>query len=185
MALLAETLVDEWLNRQRFFTVRGIKHGVNEIDLLGVRPTPDGILEAWHVEVQVSFRPISYISSIPEKYSDFAKSKTSAKVRPEHIVKDGVDGWVSKKFLSSEKLKTRESAWSGLTWQYKVVHGVVKFPFELEHMRSHGIETIPFHQVLTQLGSGVPGGLKGGAGTDLSDIIEYFYRHAEAPLAPS
>ena len=37
MALLAESLVDEWLNRQGFFTIRGIKHGVGEIDLLGVR----------------------------------------------------------------------------------------------------------------------------------------------------
>ena len=37
MAALAESLVDEWLNRQGFFTVRGLKHGVDEIDLLGVR----------------------------------------------------------------------------------------------------------------------------------------------------
>ena len=39
MALLAEQLVDEWLNRKGFFTVRGIKEGVDEIDLLGVRPS--------------------------------------------------------------------------------------------------------------------------------------------------
>jgi len=43
MALLAESLVDEWLNRQGFFTVRGIKHGVHEIDLLGVRPKDGGV----------------------------------------------------------------------------------------------------------------------------------------------
>ncbi len=35
MALLAEPLVDEWLNRKGFFTLRGIKHRVREIDLLG------------------------------------------------------------------------------------------------------------------------------------------------------
>jgi len=38
MAALAESLVDAWLNRQGFFTVRGLKHGIDEIDLLGVRP---------------------------------------------------------------------------------------------------------------------------------------------------
>jgi hypothetical protein len=38
MAALAESLVDEWLNRQGFFSVRGVKHGVDEIDLLGIRP---------------------------------------------------------------------------------------------------------------------------------------------------
>ena len=63
MALIAESLVDEWLNRKGFFTVRGIKHGVGEIDLLGVRPTENG-LEAWHVEVQASFRPIGYIAPL-------------------------------------------------------------------------------------------------------------------------
>ena len=39
MAALAESLVGEWLNRQGFFTVRGLKHGVDEIDLLGIRPS--------------------------------------------------------------------------------------------------------------------------------------------------
>ena len=181
MALLAETLVDEWLNRQGFFTVRGIKHGVNEIDLLGVRPDLGGGLEAWHVEVQVSFRPVAYICPIPTEHSAFAKSKTSAKVRPEQIVKAGVEAWVNKKFKSAQKRKTRASAWADLDWQFKVVHGVVKFPAELEAMRAHGIETISFHKVLTQLGSGVPGEIKGGAGTDLSDIVEYFYKHSERP----
>ena len=57
MAVLAESLVDEWLNRQGFFTVRGVKHGVEEIDLLGVRPA-EKTLDAWHVEVQASFRPM-------------------------------------------------------------------------------------------------------------------------------
>jgi len=38
--LLAESLVDEWLNRQGFFTIRGVKHGVGEIDLLAIRAVP-------------------------------------------------------------------------------------------------------------------------------------------------
>lgn len=63
MALLAEQLVDEWLNRNGFFTLRGIKSGVHEIDLLGIRMSK-GVLEGWHVEVQISFRPVSYIGRL-------------------------------------------------------------------------------------------------------------------------
>jgi hypothetical protein len=37
VALLAESLVEEWLNRQNFFTIRGVKHGIDEIDLLAIR----------------------------------------------------------------------------------------------------------------------------------------------------
>jgi hypothetical protein len=42
MALLAEELVEEWLNRQGCFTIRGIKIGVHEIDLLAVKHTAAG-----------------------------------------------------------------------------------------------------------------------------------------------
>jgi hypothetical protein len=37
VALLAEDLVEEWLNRQGFFTIRGVKEGVDEMDLLATR----------------------------------------------------------------------------------------------------------------------------------------------------
>ena len=33
MALLAEELVEEWLNRHGYFTIRGVKLGVHEMDL--------------------------------------------------------------------------------------------------------------------------------------------------------
>jgi len=75
MAFLAETLVDEWLNRKGYFTVRGIKDGVSEIDLLAVRPGPNG-LEGCHVEVQTSFRPVGYISPLDkDDLQGFAKSR--------------------------------------------------------------------------------------------------------------
>lgn len=32
MALLAEELVQEWLNRAGFFTIRGVRLGVHEMD---------------------------------------------------------------------------------------------------------------------------------------------------------
>ena len=65
MALLAESLVEEWLNRDGFFTIPGVKHGVGEMDILAVRPNRDGTVTGRHVEVQVSFRSIGFIASKP------------------------------------------------------------------------------------------------------------------------
>jgi hypothetical protein len=48
MALLAESLVEEWLNRKGYFTIRGLKHGLGEMDLLAVRPESAGVI-GWHV----------------------------------------------------------------------------------------------------------------------------------------
>ena len=65
MALLAEQIVEEWLNRRGYFTMRGIKHGVNEVDLLGIRSS-NGTIVGVHVEVQVSVNPNAYISKLDE-----------------------------------------------------------------------------------------------------------------------
>lgn len=173
MAALAESLVDEWLNRQGFFTVRGIKHGVDEIDLLGVRPGGKG-LEAWHMEVQASFRPIGYISPLKDEFvPSFAKSKTSAKARPLNVLKPCVTAWVDNKFLCSEKNKARESAWPGLKWRHVFVHAVVREPQELQLIAATEVKLIALHEILAQL-KHAAGKLKGGAGTDLAEVIEYY-----------
>jgi hypothetical protein len=179
MALLAESLVDEWLNRAGFFTVRGIKHGVGEIDLLGVRPSTTA-LEGWHVEVQASFRPIGYIAPLPqEALAGFAKSKTSMKTRKPAVVDAAARAWVEKKFASPAKRAARELAWPGLQWKYVLVHAVVREPAELQCIAAHGVELFPLHHVLMELGAGKKTGIKGGAGTDLSEVIEYFYAHSK------
>lgn len=68
MALLAETLVEEWLNRQSSLTVRVVRDLVNEIDVLAVklRPLEGSVPEAWHVEVQSRFRPMNYLTPLPK-----------------------------------------------------------------------------------------------------------------------
>lgn len=176
MALLAESLVDEWLNRSGFFTVRGIKHGVGEIDLLGVRPR-ESALEAWHVEVQASFRPIGYIAPLPSDTPEgFAKSKTSMKVRTPELLERAVSAWVEKKFTSKSKQLARNAAWPGMNWKHVLVHAAVRWPAEVEAIARHGVEVIPLHRVLADLGRPQTSGVRGSAGTDLSEIIEYFYR---------
>jgi hypothetical protein len=179
MALLAESLVDEWLNRVGFFTVRGIKHGVGEIDLLGVRPRMSA-LEAWHVEVQASFRPIGYIAPLPdEARKGFAKSRTSMKERPPELVEKAAATWVEKKFRSKSKRAARDTAWPGMEWKYVLAHAAVRWPAELEAIASNGVEVIPLYRVLSELGRSEASGIRGSAGTDLSEIIEYFYQHSD------
>lgn len=181
MALLAESLVDEWLNRQGFFTVRGVKHGVDEIDLLGVRPSGKG-LDSWHVEVQASFRPIGYISPLTAEFiPSFARSRTSAKERPSETLKTCVSAWVHNKFFVPAKQKARNSAWPGRTWQYLLVHAVVREPAELTLIRRAGIKVIALHDVLAQL-KHAAGKLKGGAGTDLAELIEYYNSYLKTAL---
>ena len=76
MALLGESLVEEWLNREGFFTIRGVKHGVDEMDLLAIKPQDDGRVIGWHVEVQISFRPIGFIAKLQK--NRFRKSALCA-----------------------------------------------------------------------------------------------------------
>lgn len=180
MALLAESLVDEWLNRNGFFTVRGIKHGVGEIDLLGIRPRESN-LEAWHVEVQASFRPIGYIAPLPdEARKGFAKSRTSMKERTPELVEKAVAAWVEKKFTSRAKRHAREAAWPGMKWKYLLVHAAVRWPNEVEAIARHDVEVIPLRRVLVDLGQPNASGVRGSAGTDLSEVIEYFYQTSAA-----
>ncbi len=72
MSLLAEEIVEEWLNRQGFFAIRGIKQGVQEIDLLAIR-IRDGEIEKRHVEVQASIRPVSYVTSVSKERQKLMK----------------------------------------------------------------------------------------------------------------
>lgn len=174
MALLAESLVEEWLNRSGFFTIRGIKAGVDELDLLAVRPSPQG-LEARHIEVQMSVNPIAYIAPLTEAQTkQFGKSKTSAWRRPSDALPISVAAWVDKKYFSETKVKARNRAWPGLCWTYHFVHGKVKHEEELELIRSHGVEIIRFYDVLKHLCANTERAPKSGAGSDIADMIAYY-----------
>ena len=178
MALLAEALVDEWLNRRGFFTVRGVRHGVEEIDLLGVRPNGGGH-DAWHVEVQASFRPLGYLSPMPKDLAaELGVNRRSAKKRSDDLVKRCAQKWVESKFFSASKKAARERAWPGLSWRPIFVHAEMRYPLELEVIGSCSVELIPLHRILSELRHELAEGVRGGAGTDLAEIIEYFDRHS-------
>jgi len=163
MSLLDEQLVEEWLNRQGFFTMRGIKCGVDEIDLLAIREIPQG-MERWHVEVQISFNPIGYIGG-----------GSNAKRRNPEEVQAGVEQWVDKKFTKALKAERRLSILPNSNWQYVLVHGVVRHPVELEIMQSLGVRTVPYSEILTFL---LDRGTKesSSVASNILDIIGYSKR---------
>lgn len=141
MALLDEQLVEEWLNRQNFFTMRGIKSGVDEIDLLAIRPSPEG-MECWHIEVQISYRPVGYIGG-----------DTNARKRTKKELRAGVEQWVAKKFTSPKKVKRRNEILSDVSWRKLLVHAILKDEAELAIMEELGVELIPYKRVLEDLRS--------------------------------
>jgi hypothetical protein len=174
MALLAETLVEEWLNRNGYFTIRGVKHGQGEMDLLAVRPQSDGVV-GWHVEVTVSFRPIGYIAREPAGNSSRRRSHVRKRT-PEQIRAYAHD-WVEAKFRSSDKVQLRSELWPGLTWSFHLVHGVIRYPLELEAFESEEITCHSFNQLLSDLSQRGDRSFSGSAGGDLAEIISYYRSH--------
>jgi hypothetical protein len=156
MALLDEQLVEEWLNRQKFFTMRGIKSGNDEIDLLAIRSTPEG-LECWHVEVQISYRPVGYIGG-----------DTNARKRNDKELREGVEQWVTKKFTSPKKVKSRNAILPDVKWRKFLVHAALKDGAELPIMQDLGVELIQYKKVLEDL----RGDIQGKSSSAASGIVE-------------
>jgi hypothetical protein len=173
MALLGEELVEEWLNRNSYFTIRGLKRGVSEIDLLAIK-NDAGEIDALHVEVQMSFNPVTYISPLSRKLTKVLnKNRRSALSRSIEQLDECVDEWVTTKFFSEEKMKMRDGVWSGLEWKYILVHGVVKHPEELDAIAQKGIKLIPLQEILSDLLEGDRTS-HSSTGADLVDLILYY-----------
>lgn len=102
MALLAEEIVEEWLNRTGYFTIRGIKLGVHEIDLLAIAvDRGHSHIDARHIEVQASIRPVSYLCPLPRATQrNTGRKPMSMKKRTPAELAEGVREWVNKKYHS-------------------------------------------------------------------------------------
>lgn len=138
MALVAETLVEEWLNRKGYFTIRGAKTGQGEIDLLAVSfRQPDAL----HVEVSVSARAIGYISGPP-----IAK-------KPPEVLAASVEEWCVRKFYGKKEQITRrrEALCPGRDWRFTLVYGDLKHPEELPLLEGQGVEVKHIRDVLDEL----------------------------------
>jgi hypothetical protein len=176
MALLGESLVEEWLNREGFFTIRGVKHGVGEMDLLAIRQQSDDCVIGWHVEVQISFRPIGFIAKLPK---NTAGGRLSARKRTAEELDACARQWVHDKFRDTSKVALRKKLWPGINWEFHFVHARVKYPRELVVIANEGVTLHAFHDVLAKLTDRKRGSFSASAGGDLAEIVSYYKAHKE------
>ena len=149
MALLAEEIVGEWLNRQGYFTIRGIKLGVQEIDLLAVKWGPDRTVEARHIEVQASINPVSYISQVPKADQKTGRAANSAKRTPEELA-NGVKEWVEKKFRRADK-KDLMARLCQAEWTSELVLNEIRHHDEVSLIESCGVRIIWLRAIIEDL----------------------------------
>jgi len=151
MALLGEEVVEEWLNRQGYFTIRGIKLGVHEIDILAFKPNPNGSHECRHIEVQVSTNPIAYISKVPKNIQKIRSiGPDNAQERTFDELKQGIAEWVAKKFDHPEKVELRNQLFPG-KWSRELVVNEVRHPEELDLFRKVGITILRLKDIVHNL----------------------------------
>jgi hypothetical protein len=160
MAVVHEEIVERWLNQRGFFTMRGIKCGIDGIDLLAIK-LGNAKITAWHVEVQVSFRPVGYIGG-----------DTSTKKPDLAQLSDGVAQWVNKKFLSEKKINKRNSILTDMNWEYVLVCAELKDEHELALVESLGVKVLHFRKILADLSS--PRSQHGlSLSSDIIDLLRY------------
>lgn len=169
MALLAEELVEEWLNRQGYFTIRGLKIGVSEMDLLAIKVGEGGI-ERRHIEVQASVNPISYVCGLPK---DLQKSSGrgpfSAARRTPADMRASVAAWLHKKFDNPKKHAVRQRLCHG-EWTRELVVNVVKYDEELVAIQKSGVKVHTLPSVIQFLLKPKPRDFT-ASGTDLVGLL--------------
>jgi hypothetical protein len=169
MALLAEEIVEEWLNRNGYFTIRGIKLGVHEIDLLALAVRGSEI-DARHIEVQASVRPVSYLCPLPKDAQKLTGRKPmSMKPRTPKEMADGVLEWVNKKFHLDAKKRLRNTLYQG-EWKYELVIHRIRFSDELDLIEKHGIKVHRLDDIVASLSSGSTV-IKSASGSDLLELV--------------
>lgn len=170
MALLAEEIVEEWLNRKGYFTIRGIKIGVQEIDLLAVRLI-DQKVECRHIEVQASINAVSYVTGVSKAIQkEQGRSANSAKKRSSEELESCVKEWIEKKFLMKSKEKIREEIVSGGDWSYELVVNHVKHPEELDVIKRNGVNVIALSSVIDDLRT-EKGLVPAASGSDFVELV--------------
>jgi hypothetical protein len=161
MSLLGEEVVEEWLNRTGYFTIRGIKlAGNHEIDILAITPLQNGKCECRHIECQLSFKSIGYISTGNAKRLDDAD------------LSEEVQKWIEKKFDLPHKVELRKSLYPGY-WTKELVIGNVKHQEEVDRLRDKGIIIHLLKDILSEMAKGEKTIIQSATGADLFDLMSF------------
>jgi len=171
VSLLAEEVVEEWLNRDGFFTIRGVKVGAYEMDILAIRPLAGGGHECRHVEVQASINPISYITKLPAALrKQTGVAPHNAKKRDLPLLRESVQEWVGAKFNHPKKVELLNNLCSG-DWTKELVVGRVKYEEELSLLKEAGVTVHHLKDILKEM-TVKPGVVKAASGADLYDLMQ-------------
>ncbi len=150
MALLDEELVQEWLNVQGYFTIRGVKRGKLEMDILALKVDSDGA-RCRHIEVQVSHSPLSYITPLSKAAQKRAgTSARSAKKRSTKDLREAVKRWCALKFDDPDKRKLKKDLCDAEWTREMVVHRRA-FEREIDMIRDRGVKVIEYGDILREL----------------------------------
>tara|TARA_R110000823_G_scaffold191696_2_gene323220 strand:+ start:1015 stop:1554 length:540 start_codon:yes stop_codon:yes gene_type:complete len=170
MALLAEEIVEEWLNRQGYFTIRGIRLGVNEVDLVAVKFSEGQEVLCRHIEVQASMRPVSYISKVPKAARKTGRAPNSAARSEEELV-EGVAEWVEGKFFAAKKRALMQTLCNG-DWSSELVINNVKSEKEVGLISERGITIHRLSDIVLELNDSSKFPIKSAAGSDFIDLLQ-------------
>ena len=170
MALLAEEIVEEWLNRQGYFTIRGIRLGVNEVDLVAVKFSEGQEVLCRHIEVQASMRPVSYISKVPKAARKTGRAPNSAARSEEELV-EGVAEWVEGKFFAAKKRALMQTLCNG-DWSSELVINNVKSEKEVGLISERGITIHRLSDIVLELNDSSKCPIKSAAGSDFIDLLQ-------------
>jgi len=164
-----ENIVEEYYRRQRYFTIAGVRQGVYESDIFAIRHNAQKGVEALHIEVQTSFRPVAYLSN------------KNARKRNDEVAAAEIKIWMQKKFFSQKKKELRERLWPSAKWQLVFVHSEVKDRRELLAIQDNGIQLLHFSTVISNLASAKPKSkaAKGeyfttSSAGDVSEVLTFF-----------
>lgn len=152
----------------RLLTIRGIKIGVHEIDLLAIAWREGGKAECRHIEVQASMRPMSFISKVPKSLQKEGRAVNSAK-RSNDELEQGVKEWVHTKFKRTGKVSLMQTLWKG-SWTSELVLNIVKSETEVDLIRQHGVSVMWLPDIVASLEKGkFP--VQSASGADLVDLL--------------
>lgn len=169
MSLLGEEVVEEWLNRNGYFTIRGIKIGVDEIDIPAIKPLPNGHCECRHIEVQVSINPVSYITKVPSAIrKQTGIGAHNAKKRDLEQLKLGVKEWINAKYDLPRKKDARQRLCPGI-WSRELVVGIVKHEEEIDLLKEAGVVVFRVKDILSEMKKQQTL-IRSAAGADLVDL---------------
>lgn len=146
------------------------KLGVDEIDILEIRPSVGGGFECRHVEAQLSINPVSYISRVPKALQkEEGIGANSAKKRSIVDLQQGVAEWVEKKFNKKEKTALKAQLCPG-EWSKELVINVVKLPEEVALLKAAGVVVHSLRDFLQEMAK-EEGPIHAASGADLVSLV--------------